>query len=316
MTPDVSVIVSTYNRCDSLLGTLRGLVNQDSQGLEYEVIVVDNNSTDQTRSVAQEFCNAHRDKMVYCFEPQQGVSYARNKGIGLARGSIIAITDDDIRPASNWVSSVRAGFDKFPDADCAGGKVLPEPHLDFPEWLTPENWSAMAFLDLGDETKLLDVLNGPGLVGANLAFRAAVLNEVGNFNPQLQRVKNTIGSMEDHEYQLRLGKAHKHIFYFPEMVVYANVFPERLTKTYHRRWHFGHGSFYALMKSPDFESSRLTFLDIPGHVYRRVFSNAYDCLKYRLSNKPALEFQSELEMRFFLGFIRKRLSERRGAKLS
>lgn len=315
--PGVSVVIGTYNRCDVLRGALESLLSQDSGGTPYEVIVVDNNSTDDTRSMVVNLGDKYGCKnLIYRFERTQGVSHARNTGIGAARGRLIAFTDDDIRPARNWIASVRDGFDKFPNADCIGGKVLPPPSTQFPGWLTEEHWTPLALLDLGDKPIELDVRNGPGLVAANLAVRASIFADVGLFQPHLQRVKSSLGSMEDHEFQFRVSDAKKKLMYLPDLVVHAHVLPERLTKDYHRRWYRGHGYFYAVMRDAGFERSKMRVLDVPAHVYRRALADVYRWMKYRLANEPALEFHSELEIRFFLGFIRKRLSERRGAKLS
>src|SRR4051794_6011009 len=118
--PEVSVVVATYNRCEILPGTLESLINQEG-GTAYELIVVDNNSTDDTRNVIAKLSEQPGyQKLTYHFEPQQGVSHARNRGIAAARTPIIAFTDDDIRPASNWVSSINEAFKKFPEADCIG----------------------------------------------------------------------------------------------------------------------------------------------------------------------------------------------------
>jgi len=313
--PDVSVVIGTYNRCDVLRGALESLMNQDSGDTQYEVIVVDNNSSDDTRTIVENL----RDKwgannLIYCFERTQGVSYARNRGISLARGRLIAFTDDDITPARDWVASVRKGFEKFPNADCIGGKVLPQASTQFPVWLTAKHWTPLALVDLGDEPIDLDVRNGPGLVAANMAVRASVFTDVGLFEPQLQRVRNSIGSMEDHQFQLRLSDANKKLKYLPELVVHANVLPERLTKEYHRRWYRGHGYFYAIMRAADFESSKMRLLDVPAHIYRRALSDVYLWMKYRLKNEPELEFQHEVELSFFWGFFRKRLSDLRHNK--
>jgi glycosyltransferase involved in cell wall biosynthesis len=310
--PEVSVVIGTYNRCDVLRGALESLLTQDSGGVDYEVIVVDNNSSDDTRNMVQNL----RDKLqaqnlIYCFERTQGVSHARNRGITAARGRLIAFTDDDIIPASNWIASVREGFNKFPNADCIGGRVLPQPKTEFPDWLTAKHWTPLALLDLGDKPINLDVRNGAGLVAANMAVKASVFADVGLFQPQLQRVKNSIGSMEDHEFQLRLSAANKRLVYVPELVVYAQVLKERLTKDYHRRWYRGHGYFYALMRAEDFEASKMRVLDVPAHVYRRALSDVYLWMKYRLKNKPEMEFHHEVELSFFWGFFRKRLADRR-----
>ena len=309
--PEVSVVVATYNRCDVVPGALASLMNQVGD-VDYEVIVVDNNSTDETRSVIEKLRQQPGyEKLIYCFEETQGVSHARNKGIGVARAKIIAFTDDDIRPASNWVSAISAAFRRFPEADCIGGKVLPEEQTKFPAWLTSEYWTPLALLDMGDEPLKLNVQRGAGLVGANLAVRASIFDDVGLFRPQLQRVKNSIGSMEDHELQLRFSAANKRLMYVPDLVVYAHVLEERLSKDYHRRWYCGHGHFYALMRDEVFESSKVSLLDVPGHLYRSTWSQAFEWLKYRVTRKGDLEFQRELDIQFFLGFFRKRFSDRR-----
>lgn len=309
--PDVSIVISSYNRCESLLSTLEHFRNQDAHASTYEVIVVDNNSTDQTREVVEDFVKtAPHVNVHYCFEGRQGVSYARNKGIATSRGRIIAFTDDDIRPSPNWISSVKSAFDQFPDADCIGGRVLPDATTTFPEWLTADHWTPLALMDLGDKPIELDVQNGPGLIAANLAVRSAVLNEVGVFAPQLQRVKGSIGSMEDHEFQLRLSYARKRIMYVPDLVVHAYIFPERLTKSYHRRWHAGHGHFFAIMRAADFEASSAKLFDIPGHVYRGALTSFYRWMKYRVKNQPDVEFHYQTELDFYLGFVRQRLADR------
>jgi glycosyltransferase involved in cell wall biosynthesis len=310
--PDVSVIIATYNRCEILRGTLESLMNQDSAGIQYEIIVIDNNSTDDTRKTVEDFGIAFGyHNLIYGFEAKQGVSYARNKGIVTARAPIIAFIDDDIRPSPNWVALIYEMFKKFPEIDCVGGKVLPEAHTRFPVWLTKEYWSPLALLDLGDEELELNVRGGPGLVGANLAIRASAFKQVGFFAPQVQRVKDSIGSMEDHEFQLRLSASRKRLMYCPELVVYAHVLEERFDKSYHRRWHYGHGHFYAVMRDEQFESSKVKLFDVPAHFYRATCSRAIDWLIYCLTRKRELEFQQELEIRFFWGFFRKRFAERR-----
>ncbi|HEX5890447.1 MAG TPA: glycosyltransferase [Pyrinomonadaceae bacterium] len=308
--PDVSVIVATYNRCEVLRGALESLLDQETAGTTYEVIVADNNSTDDTRRVVEELRAKSNVNVVYCFEPEQGVSYARNTGVAHARAPILAFTDDDIRPARDWVAAVHEGFKRFPEADCIGGKVLPDPTIKFPEWLTEKHWTPLALLNLGDEPLVLDVQNGAGLVGANLAMRAAALKEVGSFRPHLQRVKGGIGSLEDTELELRLSVAGKCLMYLPELIVYTQVLDERLDKAYHRRWYCGHGHFYAVMRNDKFEDSKLRLFDVPAHLYRSTFANVFDWLRYRLTNEQELGFERELELRFFWGFFRKRFAER------
>ena len=307
--PEVSVIVATYNRGEVLRGALESLLRAET-ATPYEVIVVDNNSTDNTRNVVEELQAKSPVDLIYCFETQQGVSYARNVGIERARAPILAFTDDDIRPAPDWISSIVESFKRFPEADCIGGKVLPDPSIEFPSWLTEQHWPPLALMNLGEEPIVLDVEKGAGLVGANFVVRAPAIKEVGLFYPELQRVKGGIGSLEDTELQIRLSRAQKRLMYLPELIVYAQVLDERLDKAYHRRWHCGHGHFYAVMRNEEFEASKFRLFDVPSHLYRSTFSNALDWLRCRLTNDDDCGFQRELELRFFWGFFRKRFTER------
>src|SRR5258705_8179088 len=90
-TPDVSVVISTFNRAPTLVLTLESLVRQETPpSLDYEVIVVDNNSTDDTRAVVDRVRSRGFTRLVYRFESRQGVSYGRNTGVSVARAPIVA----------------------------------------------------------------------------------------------------------------------------------------------------------------------------------------------------------------------------------
>src|SRR5436305_8400951 len=136
---DVSVIISTYNRCEMLPAALESILAQETAGTRYELIVVDNNSTDKTREVVESFIARGHANLRYVFEGKQGLSHARNAGIAAARAPIIAFTDDDVRAASDWVASIKRVFDEHPEVDFVGGKVLPRWEAEPPSWLTPDH---------------------------------------------------------------------------------------------------------------------------------------------------------------------------------
>src|SRR5438876_3486068 len=108
-TCDVSVVLCTYNRAALLQPAIDALLSQTGD-VSYEIIVVDNNSTDATGSVIREIVARAGGRVVYTFEPQQGLSHARNRGLALARASIIAFTDDDVRVAPDWVQQLNRAF--------------------------------------------------------------------------------------------------------------------------------------------------------------------------------------------------------------
>ena len=117
----ISVILCTYNRCQSLAKTLESIaVSVLPESVEWEVVVVDNNSKDQTREVIEDFCRRNAGRFRYIHESQQGLSHARNAGIREARGEILAFTDDDIIVDNKWLHTLTtpltsgewAGFDR------------------------------------------------------------------------------------------------------------------------------------------------------------------------------------------------------------
>jgi glycosyltransferase involved in cell wall biosynthesis len=308
MAVDVSVVISTYNRCTLLANALQALLCQTEDEIEYEILVVDNNSSDQTRDLLQALIAKNQaGKLRYIFESQQGLSYARNTGIENARAPIVAFTDDDVSVASDWIAQIKAGFDADPSVDFLGGKVLPQWEADPPAWLTRAHWTPLALLDYGDQAFYVDMDHQLSLVGANLAFRRQAFELIGLFKTDFQRVKNGIGSLEDHEMLLRLWRAARRGIYLPQLVVTAAVQLERLQKDYHRRWHSGHGYFYAVLRAEEVERSRRArFLGVPAHLYRRALSNGAKWIVCKLRNRPEQAFEHEIRLHFFGGFVRKR----------
>jgi glycosyltransferase involved in cell wall biosynthesis len=306
---DISVVISTYNRCEMLPAAVESVLAQDANGISYEVVIVDNNSTDRTREAVEAFIARGHANVRYVFEAQQGLSHARNAGIATARAPIVAFTDDDVRAASDWIVSIKRAFDEHPEVDFVGGKVLPQWLATPPAWLTKKHWSPLAILDYGDEPFYVDTEKQLCLVGANLSFRRAVFEQLGLFKPDLQRVKDGVGSMEDHEFLLRVWATGRRGLYVPGIVMSAEVQTERMTKEYHRRWHTGHGHFYALMRAEEMEQSDARLFDVPAHLYRNVLQSAIGWLTQSLRAHEELAFKHETELRFFRGFFRQRRQE-------
>jgi hypothetical protein len=148
------------------------------------------------------------------------------------------------------------------------------------------------------------------LIGANMAFRREVFDQVGLFEAALGRVKNGIGSLEDHEFLLRCYRAGLHGFFDPRIVIHADVQPDRLERAYHRRWHGGHGRFHAMMRSEAMERSRAGSLaGVPAHLYRQALADACGWAASILRGRSALAFTHELRLRFFAGFAQARIRE-------
>jgi glycosyltransferase involved in cell wall biosynthesis len=307
---DISIVISTYNRCGLLEGALRALLSQRPADVAYEILVVDNNSTDQTRPLVQSLAMQNREKLKYLFEPKQGLSYGRNTGIATAKAPLIAFTDDDVRVAADWVWRIKTGFEANSDIDFLGGRVVPRWPAEPPPWLTNANWSPLALLDYGDHPFYVDSGKQLCLIGANFAFRRRAFEKVGLFKTDFQRVKDGIGSLEDHEFLLRLWRVGSRGLYVPELLVTAEIEPDRMQKQYHRKWHTSHGRFYAALHSEEVERSKLGKLfGVPAHFYRQALTDLAGWIGARIRRQPAEAFTRELGFRYCYGFAARRWRE-------
>lgn len=311
---DVSVIISTYNRCGLLSEALESVLAQTTGSVRYEVIVVDNNSTDRTRQVVESLIERGNANLRYVFEGKQGLSHGRNAGIANASAPIVTFTDDDVRASTDWVANIVRVFDAHPEVDCVGGKVLPRWESQPPAWLTSDHWSPVALVDYGDEQFYTNAENPRCLVGANLSFRREVFEHVGLFASDFQRVKDGIGSTEDHEMLLRLWAAGRQALYVPSIVVTAAVQAERTTKAYHRRWHTGHGKYCSLMRYNEIEpdgrqTSDVTLFGTPAFLYRELISEGRRWLVAAVRRRESLSFQHENHLRYLTSYIHKRYEQ-------
>jgi glycosyltransferase involved in cell wall biosynthesis len=301
----VSVIISTYNRGQLLKDAVSSVLDQrGSVAPTFELIVVDNNSTDDTREIVERFANAD-GRVRYVFEPQQGSSYGRNAGIREAHAPLIAFTDDDVRTEPDWLEAIVRAFHEHPEADVVGGRVLPIWPSAPPPWVTREHWMPLALVDYGDTPVVVTADHPICLVGANVAFRRKAFDIVGAFAPDFQLgTHGILGSVEDHELQLRLLRTGRAMVYDPRITVHADIQPTRLERAYHRRWHTGHGYFHALLRSEEMEETRVgTLFGVPAHLYRQALEDLVGWLRAKATGDRERAFHHELRFRFFWGFF-------------
>jgi len=303
--PEISVVLCTWNRADLLGGALSALVSQDAPSLP-EIVVVDNDSTDGTANVVRHFTDRYRH-IRYVFEPSPGLSHARNAGVAATSGRLVAFTDDDVRVPPEWLRTIASVAERYPDAGCFGGPVLPQWMGPVPRWLTEDHWSALGIQNHSPEPFRADESRPICLIGANLVIRRDVLQAVGPFDPAVQRVRSGVGSTEDDQYHRRIWATGHHGVYDPALRVGAVVTGERLAKSYHRRWHFGHGRHIARMRLPDMESSRLRVLGIPAHLLRQAAADLRQGMASLARRDEVCAFDRELRLWFAAGFIRERL---------
>jgi glycosyltransferase involved in cell wall biosynthesis len=310
---DVSVVISTYNRAGTLRLAVESLARQEGD-LRYEVVVVDNNSTDATRRVVEELIEDGYPNLRYLFEPRLGVSYGRNTGVQAAKAPIIAFTDDDLHVTPGWLASLYGALTAHPEVEYVGGKVLPTSSAGWPTWVTREHWAPLALFDYGDRPFYVNPTRAVCLGTSNSAYRRSVFDRVGYFDTRVQTTKRK-SATEDHELQLRVWRSGGQGLWVPGSVVMSDVASDRLTKAYHRQWQARNGRLLAIMRDEAIEQTRAgRLLGVPGHVYRRALQGVGRGLGALLRGDPDRAFAHEVRLRWSLGFIATRwrdyLSER------
>lgn len=304
---DVSVVVATRNREGSLRGTLQTLVAQDACGVRFEIIVVDNGSTDATRQVTESMGDA-AVRVRYVVEPTKGASQARNAGIAIAVAPIIGFIDDDEDVPANWVSEVNRAFCDHPDVDIVGGRVLPQWQGTPPSWITPSNRGAVSIIDRGDEPFSVDRFRWMCFSAGNMACRRRALDEVGGFSDACPR-------SEDRELLLRFLLAGRKALYVPTMVVLHRLDAPRLTKSHFRRWSRMEGSIRAAYRFEEMFTRdgelRLPprppmVLGAPRFLYRQLAREWLHWARAFIAQRPAEAFRHETRAIYLWNYIRSR----------
>lgn len=262
--PSVTAILCSYNRAKVLPATLEGLAaSQMPSSVRWEVLVVDNNSTDQTREVVGGFCQRYPGLFRYVFEPTSGKSYALNTGVKHARGNVLAFIDDDVTVAPAWLHHLTASLHDGEWAG-AGGRTLATESFTAPAWFSMRSQGGILFglFDFGDKPRQL--VDAP--YGANMAFRKEMFNKYGGFRTDLGPGPNpeTPRPNEDTEFGRRLMGAGERLRYEPEAVLYHPVLLERLNQPFLLAWWFDFGRARAreLTNRPDFWGIRRDYLSM------------------------------------------------------
>jgi glycosyltransferase involved in cell wall biosynthesis len=231
----LAVVICTWNRATSLRATLLSVQEQTAPpGVAVEVVVVDNNSGDDTRATVEELATGWRlGQLRYVFEGRQGKQFALNAGIAASSASLLAFTDDDILFPSGWIEAVCAAF-ADPQVELAGGRtLLAWPERGAPRWYDDKMQAILGAVDLGP-APLLPPPPGYAPAGANLVARRYVFERVGGFSELHFRHM-------DYEFGMRCTRLGIGVAYAPRLVVYAPVDPAMLSKRYFRRWSFKAG---------------------------------------------------------------------------
>ncbi len=316
-----SIVIATHNRAGDLRGTLASLATLVTPH-QWEVIVVDNNCTDDTPTVVREAAAAFPVPLHYTFEPVPGRCAALNAGIAMASGDIIVTTDDDVRVPVGWLDAAGGELDRL-RCDYIGGKVLPIWGGPRPQWLPDHpgrHWAVIALLDYGPEPMEF-VQKMP--LGVNMAFRRQVFETVGGWDPRIGRKAGTLLGQEVREWCVRARAKNVRGFYTPALSLRHIIPAGRLNKKYFRRFFYWRGISRAMLyqqRGLDMESPQDTRLDftrvphwfgIPRYMYRTMAASAAKALAGYARGDAGGAFDQELYVWMFFGIVRQRWADRR-----
>ncbi|MBT9317528.1 glycosyltransferase [Leptothoe spongobia] len=228
--PRISAVICTYNRADRLILALDGLQTQTLPWEQFEIVVIDNASTDNTKAV----CADYQQKLpylVYQYEPIQGLSTARNTGLKVAKGDYIAYLDDDAIPCANWLEDIVSAFTTVePQPAVMGGPIYPIWEKEPPVWMHYYVQGYFTILDHGPKAGWFPENEYP--YGANMIYRRDVLLNHHGFSEELGRDGKSLLSDEERLLNLTIEANGGRFYYLPSASVQHWIPKERIS----RRW--------------------------------------------------------------------------------
>lgn len=230
----LSVILCTYNRERYLYNVLHSLAAGSYR--DYEIVLVNNNSTDGTEAECRRFQADHPDVTFrYCIESQQGLSYARNRGIQESQGEVLVYVDDDALVNPEYLQTYADFFRQHPEAMAAGGPILPQyDGCEEPLWMSHYTRQLVTGkLDLGSRER--EFPNGAFPGGGNAAYRKEVFDQVGLFNVELGRKGNSLIGAEEKDLFDKMTSRGIRFYYLPTAILYHLIPPKKLTDDYFNR---------------------------------------------------------------------------------
>jgi len=223
---NISAVVCTYNREKYLAKSLESIAKQTLSADNYEIIVINNNSVDNTKEVCDNFQNKNPLlSFKYFEETNQGLSYARNRGIRESSGELITFVDDDATLEKNFLKEVTDFLNKNKNIVAVGGKILLDYEEEKPKWISKYLKSLFGFFVFGEDVKPFKKPMYPR--GSNMTFRRSIFENIGLFNVNLGRKGNNLEGNEEKDIFYRIYNKNFIVYYLPYAVVYHAVPEER-----------------------------------------------------------------------------------------
>lgn len=279
----LSVIICTYNRDKYIYNVLRSLAENTLSPSQYEIVLVDNNCTDNTRGECDRLVQDFPEVTLrYFLETNQGLSHARNRGIKESKGEILVYVDDDALVNKEYLQTYADFFKQHSEIDAAGGPIIPKYETEEPDWMSHFTKALITgYKYLGDKVKEFPKNDYPG--GGNAAYRASVFEKVGLFNVELGRKGDSLVGAEEKDIFDKMTSLEMRFYYLPMAILYHLIPEKKLSKDYFDRLTYSIG-----------KSERMRTLSISKTKYaKRLFSEGIKwaasillCIGHTLSGSP------------------------------
>lgn len=303
----ISVIICTFNRGHILHQTVRSFLDCQIDGIDYELLLVDNNSTDGTREFAENLAtiNPH---VRYLFEPSQGLSYARNSGIQATHGQTVVFVDDDVYFSPDWLTAIHSTFERHIDVACIGGKVVPHFDSGRPEWIDDDLIWVYGVTKYGDLEREIRIPEIP--IGCNMAFRRTVFDQIGFFHTSLGRKGKNLLSGEENNFFLRAAKAGMTTIYSPDVQIFHRIPAARATQEWVSKRYFWGGISDIAMRQADNEPlSRIALSKQATTTFFSILYRAASWLAAGKGGNKSASFENKLDICYKLGELRQLIVE-------
>jgi glycosyltransferase involved in cell wall biosynthesis len=300
-TPIISVVICTYNRVEYLLRAIKSVLDQDYPDDQYELVVIDNASTDSTADQVRPFFEAGR--LRYIHEPELGISAARNTGWREATGHYVAYLDDDAIASPGWLPAIEKAFELTPNAGVVGGRVDPIWEVERPDWLDEELVLSLGVIDWGEKPKLIPDLRMEWLVTANMAIPRSLIMDIGGFETRLGSVGKMQVRGEDTFFQKQVIRQGYPCYYYPDMVVKHHIPASRLNKQWFRNRYYTQGITNALTKIVEEEPSVAGRLNMALSMFFKLIRFPGNILNILLPSSKLIPFSNKCLSWIYLGYI-------------
>ena len=301
----ISIIIATRNRQPLLARTLQALAQQSWPREQFEIVIADNGSTDDTRAAIGAAAAAPgAPSITYLYVGEPGKSAAVNRALDAARGALLAFTDDDVDPEPQWLERLHAAAEET-GADFVAGRILPRWEVAPPTWMSPALYGVLATPDTGNDRLPIE----PGVsgnvmpIGANMAVRADVIARVGGLRTDLGKRAGTLRTGEDHEFFLRMLRAGCRGIYEPTAAVRHWVPRERLERRYCRCWLYENGRDVARIEALH-TPSLPRLLGVPRYLWRQAATNLWSMARAAIADNAAARFAAGVRLLWFGGYLR------------